>query len=56
LQDKIDDLHLIAKALLEYETLSGDEIKDLIAGKKIRTVKNTDKKDGPKKSLIPKAI
>jgi cell division protease FtsH len=56
LKDKIDDLHLIAKALLEYETLSGDEIKDLIAGKKIRTVKNTDKKDGPKKSLIPKAI
>ncbi len=30
LTDKIDDLHKLAKALLIYETLSGDEIKDLI--------------------------
>ena len=30
LTDKIDDLHKIAKALLIYETLSGDEIRDLI--------------------------
>ena len=30
LTDKIDDLHKIAKALLVYETLSGDEIRDLI--------------------------
>ena len=30
LTEKIDDLHKIAKALLIYETLSGDEIKDLI--------------------------
>tara|TARA_Y100000590_G_scaffold7778_1_gene9825 strand:+ start:1394 stop:3265 length:1872 start_codon:yes stop_codon:yes gene_type:complete len=30
LKDKIDDLHKLAKALLIYETLSGDEIKDLI--------------------------
>ena len=28
--EKIDDLHKIAKALLLYETLSGEEIKDLI--------------------------
>ena len=30
LSEKIDDLHKLAKALLIYETLSGDEIKDLI--------------------------
>ena len=28
--DKIDDLHKLAKALLVYETLTGDEIRDLI--------------------------
>ena len=30
LTEKINDLHKLAKALLIYETLSGDEIKDLI--------------------------
>ena len=30
LTEKLDDLHKLAKALLIYETLSGDEIKDLI--------------------------
>ena len=33
LTDKMDDLHTIANGLLEYETLSGDEIKGLLAGK-----------------------
>ena len=28
--EKIDDLHKIAKALLVYETLTGDEIRDLM--------------------------
>jgi cell division protease FtsH len=27
-----EELHTVAKGLLEYETLSGDEIKDLIKG------------------------
>ena len=30
LTEKLDDLHKLAKALLVYETLSGEEIKDLI--------------------------
>ena len=34
LQDNIQELHIVAKGLLEYETLSGDEIKDLIKGVK----------------------
>ena len=37
LTEKIDDLHKLAKALLIYETLSGEEIKDLI-------LKNTEPK------------
>jgi cell division protease FtsH len=30
LTEKIDDLHKLAKALLLYETLTGDEIRDLV--------------------------
>ena len=33
LTEKMDDLHVLAKGLLEYETLSGEEITDLLAGK-----------------------
>lgn len=36
LTEKKPDLEKLARALLEYETLSGDEIKDLLAGKEIR--------------------
>ena len=32
LQDNLDHLHIVANGLLEYETLSGDEINDLIKG------------------------
>ncbi|BDA83235.1 ATP-dependent zinc metalloprotease FtsH [Aureimonas sp. SA4125] len=33
LNDHLDELHIVAKGLLEFETLSGDEVRDLIAGK-----------------------
>jgi cell division protease FtsH len=33
IDEHIDDLHTIARGLLEYETLSGDEIKELLKGK-----------------------
>jgi cell division protease FtsH len=36
LTDKKDDLEKLAKSLLEYETLTGDEIKELLAGNEIR--------------------
>jgi cell division protease FtsH len=32
LTEKLDELHVLAKALLEYETLSGDEIINVIKG------------------------
>jgi cell division protease FtsH len=35
LTDHLGDLHLIAKALLEYETLSNDEIGQILRGEKI---------------------
>jgi cell division protease FtsH len=33
ISDHLGDLHTIARGLLEYETLSGEEIKDLLRGK-----------------------
>ena len=44
LSDKIDDLHKIAKALLVYETLTGDEIRDLIL-KNIQPTKLSKKQE-----------
>ncbi|MFA4994941.1 MAG: ATP-dependent zinc metalloprotease FtsH [Bdellovibrionales bacterium] len=45
LTEKIGDLHTIANALLEFETLSGDEVKALLRGEKI--VRNNDEKAQP---------
>lgn len=39
LEKHLDQLHSLAKALLEYETLAGDEIKDLLEGKGINREK-----------------
>ncbi|HNS44013.1 MAG TPA: cell division protein FtsH, partial [Alphaproteobacteria bacterium] len=53
LNDKMNDLHTLAKALLEYELLSGDEIKALLRGEPIlRDVE--DKEDIGPKSSVPK--
>jgi cell division protease FtsH len=32
LTERLEDLHTLAKAMLEYETLSGEEIRDLLKG------------------------
>lgn len=53
LTKKSKDLETLAQGLLEYETLTGQEIKDLLAGKKIRKKSNdstTAKKTKTKKS------
>jgi len=57
LSEKRDDLEKLAKSLLEYETLSGDEIKDLLAGKAIRQnlidKSNADGQDQSASHFIP---
>ncbi len=54
LTEKIDDLHKLAKALLIYETLSGEEIRDLILKniKPTRSFKDEDKDDGKASSAL----
>ena len=44
LTDQMDDLHILAKGLLEYETLSGEEIDKLLAGE---TIDRPDPDDDP---------
>jgi cell division protease FtsH len=50
LTEKRDDLETLAKGLLEYETLTGDEIKDLFDGKK--PVRESDDDTPPPKATI----
>ena len=54
LSEKIDDLHKLAKALLIYETLSGDEIRDLILKdiKPTRSFKEDDDSNGRTSSAL----
>jgi cell division protease FtsH len=42
LTEHIDELHAIAKALLEYETLSGDEVRALMRGESIHRENPSD--------------
>ena len=58
LNEKRDSLERIAKALLEYETLSGDEVRALVAGEDIhRDDASSDEKpkDGGRRSSVPTA-
>ncbi|WCL53783.1 ATP-dependent zinc metalloprotease FtsH [Gimibacter soli] len=56
LTDHLDDLHKLAGALLEYETLSGDEIKALLRGEKIREGDGKDKGNPPSKPAPSSAV
>jgi cell division protease FtsH len=57
LTTNLDKLHMLAKALLEYETLTGEEIKDLLNGKPLsRNDENSNdngSKKGKKSSSVP---
>lgn len=52
LQTKIEDLHKLAGALLEYETLNGEEIKQVIAGNFVREIIDEPATE-PRRSTIP---
>ncbi|MDF2118559.1 ATP-dependent zinc metalloprotease FtsH [Roseiarcaceae bacterium H3SJ34-1] len=52
LTEKNKEFNCVAEALLEYETLTGDEIKDLMAGKK-PTRQPTDEPPSPRSSPVP---
>ncbi len=54
LKKNIKHLHNLAKALLEYETLSGDDVKELISkGKLKNNNKGSDKNTPKRKTSIP---
>lgn len=53
LEKHLDQLHSLAKSLLEYETLSGEEIKDLLEGRGINREK-IDAEPKIRKSSFPK--
>ena len=50
LTEHIDELHILAQAMLEYETLTGDEIRGLLKGEGIKRVE-LEKKIAKKSSL-----
>ncbi|MGQ0673905.1 MAG: ATP-dependent zinc metalloprotease FtsH [Hyphomicrobium sp.] len=56
LTEKIDSLHAVAKALLEFETLSGDEVKAVMRGENIvRRDDDGSGNKGPAGSAVPNA-
>jgi cell division protease FtsH len=54
LTEKRDDLETLAKGLLEFETLTGDEITDLLNGKKPNR-ESVLEPSGPRTSAVPPA-
>jgi len=55
LTDNIDQLHRLATSLLEYETLSGDEIQAIMRGESIRKNESTQTIKPAGKSSLPGA-
>ena len=52
LKKHIKHLHNLAKALLEFETLSGDDVKELISKGKLKSNKDSDKSSPNRKTSI----
>jgi len=56
IEENIDQLHTVANGLLEYETLSGAEIRDLLDGKQpVRDYGDDTTSDGSLSSAVPSA-
>ncbi|HEU4825816.1 MAG TPA: ATP-dependent zinc metalloprotease FtsH [Dongiaceae bacterium] len=51
LSEHLDELHALAKGLLEYETLNADEVRDLLAGKPIRQGGDSSGPHKPRSSI-----
>ena len=50
-----DELRKLAIGLLDYETLTGEEIRDLLAGKPIERSPREEAKPSPKRASVPKS-
>ena len=53
LSEHMDDLHKVAKALLEYETLNGEDVKTLLAGGTIDRSDDSDSGVSGQRSSVP---
>ncbi|WMT86284.1 ATP-dependent zinc metalloprotease FtsH [Pelagibacterium sp. 26DY04] len=53
IRDNLDQFETLAQALLEYETLTGDELRGLMDGK--QPVRDIDNDNTPKSTGVPKA-
>ena len=53
LKKNLKHLHNLAKALLEFETLSGDEVNELIKKGKLKSKNSSSSKPNGKKTSIP---
>jgi cell division protease FtsH len=55
LKKKRDHLHIIAKALLEYETLSGEDVAALLRGETLNRDDKPEQKSDKGKPSVPRA-
>ena len=55
LTEKVDSLHAVAKALLEFETLSGEEVAAVMRGEKVVRDSDDGGSKGPASSAVPSA-
>lgn len=53
LHDHVDELHRLAEALLEYETLTGEEIRQIMRGQPIERVEIDDTAPVNRRSSVP---